>query len=80
MKTQKHLQIIWTSISLVILTLGFSFLGLVAFISGDRELVFIATASEKSYAIVGSSISVLVGATFLVTVAVYLNRYSRDKH
>jgi len=68
-KTRRYLEKMSTSISLVILTLGFSLLGLLGVIK--------TLSIENSYAMVGSSISVLLGVAFLVAASLYWSRYSR---
>jgi hypothetical protein len=76
-KTRNYLKRVSTSISLVILTLGFSLLGLLTFINSNREGVINALSFENSFAMVGSSISILLGVAFLVAASLYWSRYSR---
>jgi hypothetical protein len=76
-KTRTSLKKISTSISLVILTLGFSLLGLLTFVNINREGVNNALSFENSFSIAGSSISILLGAALLVAASLYWNRYSR---
>ena len=76
-KTRTSLKKISTGISLVILTLGFSLLGLLTFVNINREGVINALSLENSFAIAGSSISILLGAALLVAASLYWNRYSR---
>jgi hypothetical protein len=76
-QTRNYLKRVSTSISLVILTLGFSLLGLLTFINSHREGVINALSFENSFAMVGSSISILLGVAFLVAASLYWSRYSR---
>jgi hypothetical protein len=63
--------------SLVILTLGFSILGLLPLINSNRAGVVNTLSFENSSAVVGSSVSIVLGAAFLVAASVYWSRYSR---
>jgi hypothetical protein len=74
-KTRSWLKRISTSISLVILTLGFFLLGLLTLISGNREGV--GLSFENSPAVVGSCVSIVVGTAFLVAASLYWSRYAR---
>lgn len=76
-KTRRWLKKISTSISLVILTLGFSLLGLLTFINSNQEGVIGPLSLENSSAIVGSSISIVLGVAFLVAGSLYWSRYAR---
>jgi uncharacterized membrane protein YidH (DUF202 family) len=76
-KTRRYLKRISTSISLVILTLGFSFLGLLTLINSNRGGVVNTLSFEDSSAVVGSSVSILLGVAFLVAASLYWSRYSR---
>ena len=75
--TQRWLKRISTSMSLVILTLGFSLLGLLPLINRNRAGVVNTLSLENSSALVGSSVSIVLGAAFLVAGALYWSRYSR---
>jgi hypothetical protein len=76
-KTRRCLTKISTSISLVILTLGFSLLGILTFINSNREGIITAVSFENRFAVVGSSISIVLGVTFLVAASIYWSRNSR---
>jgi hypothetical protein len=68
MKTPSQIRKLSVSLSLVILALGFAALGLVPFLntqSGCSSGIF---SVERVYSLIGSTLSVLVGATFLVAV------------
>jgi len=76
-KTRRCLKKISTSISLMILTLGFSLLGFLTFINSNRGGMITALSFENSFAMVGSSISIVLGIAFLVAASIYWSRYSR---
>jgi hypothetical protein len=75
--TRRWLKRISTSMSLVILTLGFSLLGLLTLINSNREGAVNTLSFENSPALVGSSVSIVLGAAFLVAAFLYWSRYSR---
>ncbi|MBV8415088.1 MAG: hypothetical protein JO251_07750 [Verrucomicrobia bacterium] len=75
--TRRWLKRISTSMSLVILTLGFSLLGLLPLINSNRACVANTLSFESGSAVVGSSVSIVLGAVFLVAGALYWSRYSR---
>jgi hypothetical protein len=66
MKAPNRLRKISISLSLVILALGFSALGFVSFIGQQPDYTGSIFSVEHVYSLIGSSFSVLVGATFLV--------------
>jgi hypothetical protein len=76
-KTRRYLKRISTGMSLVILTLGFSFLGLLTLINSNREGVVNTLSFENSSAMVGSSASIVLGGAFLVASSLYWSRYCR---
>jgi hypothetical protein len=71
MQTPNRLQTLRISLSLVVLALGFSALGVVSFLntqSGFTSDVFLV---EHAYSIIGSIFSILVGSTFLVAAVTF---------
>jgi hypothetical protein len=66
MKTPNQLRTLSISASLVILALGFSALGFVSFINTQPGCASSIFSVEHAYSLIGSTFSVLVGATFLV--------------
>jgi hypothetical protein len=66
MKTPSRLRTLSINLSLVILALGFSALGLVSVISKQPNLSTGIFSVEHTYSLIGSVFSVLVGAIFLV--------------
>jgi hypothetical protein len=75
--TRRWLKRISTSMSLVILTLGFSLLGLLPLINRNLVGVVNTLSFENSSAVIGSSVSIVLGAAFLVAASLYWSRYSR---
>ena len=74
MKNQRRLQKISAGISLIVLSLGFSFLGLLPFFNNPQaNLADVPGVSSASW-IAGSSASLLAGTTFLVASCVYWRR------
>jgi hypothetical protein len=71
MKTPSQLRKISVSLSLVILALGFAALGFVPFINAQPGYSSGIFSVEHVYSLIGSVLSVLVGATFLVAVATF---------
>jgi hypothetical protein len=77
MKSQTRLQKISAGISLVILSLGFSSLGLLSFVNKPHaDLANIPQVGTAS-CIAGTAASLLAGTTFLVASCVYWRRYSQ---
>jgi hypothetical protein len=68
MKMPRHIERLSTRIALLVLSVGFVSLGLLSFTSGHPEDAATALFSEATYAIVGSTISILVGVIFLAAV------------
>ena len=66
MKAQNYLHTLATSLSLVILALGFSGLGFISFLNNQPNHTGGIFSAENAYSLIGSSFSVLVGTTFLV--------------
>ena len=75
MKSQRHLQKISAGISLVILSLGFSFLGLLSFFNKPHADLANVPCVDSAYRIAGSAASLLAGTTFVVASCVYWRRY-----
>jgi hypothetical protein len=75
MKSQRRLQKISAGISLIILSLGFSFLGLLSFFNKPHADLANVPCVDSAYWIAGSSASLLAGTTFLVASCVYWRRY-----
>jgi hypothetical protein len=66
MRTPNRLRTFSINLSLVILALGFSALGFVSFISTRPSYAGNIFSVEHAYSVIGSTFSVLVGATFFV--------------
>jgi hypothetical protein len=66
MKTSTRLQRLSISLSLIILALGFSALGFVSIISSHSGHAGSIFSAEHTYSLIGSTFSILVGATFFI--------------
>jgi hypothetical protein len=69
MKMPKHLEKLSTGAGLLVLGIGFASLGILSFINGPAEGAATGLFFDATYSVVGSLISILVGATFF-TIAV----------
>ncbi len=58
-------------ISLVMLALGFSLLGILSFINRQQGEFSLASAVEQSCCVAGSAVSVLAGGVFLLAACIY---------
>jgi hypothetical protein len=68
-----------TGASLIVLAAGFSSLGFLSFIDRPPEDSATGFFSEATYSIVGSSISILVGAAFLTATVRFAGKLLRGK-
>jgi hypothetical protein len=66
-----------TSVGLLLLAVGFSCLGLLSFLKRPTEDAATGFLSETTYSLIGSLISILVGATFLVTAVLFVGTLFR---
>lgn len=71
MKAPNHLRTLVTSLSLIILALGFSSLGIVSFLNNQPNHTNSIFCAENAYSLLGGSFSVLVGTTFFVAAIVF---------
>jgi hypothetical protein len=74
-KRQRCLQKFSAGISLVILSLGFSFLGLLSFFNKPHADLANVPCVDSAYRIAGSAASLLAGTTFVVASCVYWRQY-----
>jgi hypothetical protein len=70
-KRQRCLQKFSAGISLVILSLGFSFLGLLSFFNKPHADLANVPCADSAHRIAGSAASLLAGTTFVVASCVY---------
>lgn len=68
-----------TGVGLLVLAVGFSALGFLSLINRHPEDAATGFFSEATYSIIGSSISILVGATFLVAAILFAATLLREK-
>jgi hypothetical protein len=61
-------------ISLVMLALGFSLLGVLSFLNRWQGELAASSTVEQSYCIAGSAVSVVAGSVFLIAAFVYWRR------
>jgi hypothetical protein len=79
MKISKPLEKWSTGLGLFVLAVGFISLGFLSFINSHPEDAATGLFSEATYAIVGSSIGVLVGGTFLAAAILFTGTLRREK-
>jgi hypothetical protein len=72
MRTPNRLRKFSISLSLVILAFGFLALGFVSLLSTRTGLASSLFSVEHAYSLIGSTFSVLVGATFLFAAIVFM--------
>jgi hypothetical protein len=68
-----------TGVGLLLLAVGFSSLGFLSFFNRHPEDPATGLFSESTYSIIGSSISILVGATFLAAAVLFAGGMLRGK-
>jgi hypothetical protein len=74
----RNLKRISAGISLVMLALGFSVLGILSFLHRARGELAIASDLEENCRVAGSAVSVLAGAIFLVAACIYWSRWPTE--
>jgi hypothetical protein len=77
MKTTKYLQNLSTGISLVILSVGFSLLGILTFLNRHHDTESASRYLNNSFCVAGSVVSLVTGAAFLFAASLYWSRYPR---
>jgi hypothetical protein len=75
MKSQRRLQKISAGLSLIVLSLGFSLLGLLPYFNKPQANLEDVPFVSSAYWIAGISASLLAGTTFLVASYVYWRRH-----
>jgi branched-subunit amino acid permease len=71
MNSPNRFQRLSTGIALAVLAFGFVCLGVVSLVVNHREGAETRTFSETTYSILGSTTSVLLGATFFVAMILF---------
>jgi hypothetical protein len=79
MNRPSRLRELSTGIGLLVLALGFSSLGFLSLLKRFPENAADGLFSESTYTFIGSSLSLLVGATFLVTAVLFVETKLRAK-
>jgi hypothetical protein len=75
MRLSKDLNKILTSGSLIIQALGFAALGFLSFTSKYHAGEINSMSSDNALSVIGSTISIVLGVTFLVVACLYWSRY-----
>jgi hypothetical protein len=68
-----------TGVSLLVLAIGFSSLGFVSFVNGNPEDQPTELLSGASYSMLGSFVSIFVGATFLIATVLFVATLRRGR-
>ena len=72
-----YMQNLLTGISLVILSAGFSLLGILSFLNRHHDAEAVSRCLNNGFCVAGSIVSLVTGATFLFAACIYWSRYSR---
>lgn len=72
----KNLRYISTFVSLLMLALGFSLLGILSYLNRLQGDMAVAPGLEGDCCVAGSAISVLAGAIFFIAACFYWSRWS----
>ena len=67
----RNIKRLSASVSLVMLALGFSLLGILSFFNSLQGELAFASAADQKYCVAGGAVSVLTGAIFLVAACLY---------
>jgi len=78
MKTLNRLRTLSTTLSLIILALGFSAIGFFPLTNKSASTIS-AFSAENAYSLIGSGFSILVGVTFLVAAVSFRRVGSRSE-
>jgi hypothetical protein len=79
MNRPSRLRELSTGVGLLVLALGFSSLGILSLLKRYPKNAADGLFTESTYSFVGSFLSLLVGATFLVTAVLFLETKLRGK-
>ena len=79
MKRNFYIQKLSTRLALLILAVGFASLGFLSFMNRPLEANETGLFSDATYSIIGSTIGVLVGITFLTAALVFAGPLRREK-
>ena len=74
----RNLKRISACVSLVMLALGFSLLGILSFLNMAQGKLPITSDLQENCCLAGSAVSVLVGAIFLVAACIYWSRLAAE--
>jgi hypothetical protein len=76
MKTLNDIKILSAGISLIVLSLGFSFLGILSFFNRHYDGEAVSCCLNNSFCVAGSVASLVTGAAFLLAACLYWSRDS----
>ena len=74
----ENLKHISTCVSLLMLALGFSSLGILSYVNRLQGDLAVAPGLEGDCCVAGSAVSVLAGATFFIAACFYWSRWPAD--
>jgi hypothetical protein len=75
-EAMNYMQNLSTGISLVILSAGFSLLGILSFLNRHHDAEAVSLCLNNGFSVAGSIVSLLTGAAFLFAACLYWSRYS----
>ena len=73
-----NLKRISAGVSLIMLALGFSLLGILSFMNRLQGELAMGSALEKNCCVAGSALSMLAGAVFFVAACIYWSRWPAE--
>jgi len=76
-ETINYMQNLSTGISLVILSAGFSLLGILSFLNRHHNAEAGSRCLSNGFCVAGSIVSLATGAAFLIAACIYWSRYPR---
>jgi len=76
-KTINYMQNLSTGLSLVILSAGFSLLGILSFLNRHHNAEAGSRCLSNGFCVAGSIVSLVTGAAFLIAACIYWSRYPR---
>ena len=71
----RNLKRIAAGVSLIMLALGFSLLGILSFMHRLQGELALGSSFEKNCSVAGSALSVVAGAIFFVVACIYWSRW-----
>ena len=78
MKRNYYIEKLSTRLALLVLAVGFASLGFLSFLNRPLEPTATGLISETTYSIIGSTVGVLVGVTFLTAALIFAGPLRRE--